>query len=88
MAFADRDFYYGDPRFSTQQPMKGLLSKDYAKQRASEMLWDKNNPTIGPGDPYPFEGKTNPFSELIKKRNTLIDSGLNKISSPVPVHDN
>src|SRR5438309_7171867 len=43
LAFADRDFYYGDPRFG-QQPMKGLLSKEYAKQRASLIQYDKNNP--------------------------------------------
>jgi gamma-glutamyltranspeptidase/glutathione hydrolase len=37
LSFADRDFYYGDPRFAVNQPMKGLLSKAYAKQRASEI---------------------------------------------------
>src|SRR3984885_5948330 len=37
MAFADRDFYYGDPNFSTDQPMKGLLSKEYAKVRAGQI---------------------------------------------------
>ena len=34
LAFADRDFYYGDPYFSPEEPMKGLLSKEYAKERA------------------------------------------------------
>src|SRR5215831_4727964 len=34
LAFADRDFYYGDPYFPPQEPIKGLLSKDYAKERA------------------------------------------------------
>src|SRR6476620_7709303 len=33
LAFADRDFYYGDPYFAPAEPIKGLLSKDYAKQR-------------------------------------------------------
>jgi gamma-glutamyltranspeptidase/glutathione hydrolase len=28
LAFADRDFYYGDPAFPPDEPMKGLLSKD------------------------------------------------------------
>ena len=27
LAFADRDFYYGDPAFEPKSPMKGLLSK-------------------------------------------------------------
>ena len=34
LAFADRDFYYGDPYFPPEEPIEGLLSKDYAKQRA------------------------------------------------------
>jgi gamma-glutamyltranspeptidase / glutathione hydrolase len=33
MAFADRDFYYGDPYFPPEEPMKGLLSKEYARER-------------------------------------------------------
>ena len=32
LAFADRDFYYGDPAFGPEEPMKGLLSKEYAKE--------------------------------------------------------
>ena len=35
LAFADRDFYYGDPYFPPEEPVRGLLSKEYAKQRAS-----------------------------------------------------
>jgi len=68
LAFADRDFYYGDPAFAKDmQPMKGLLSKEYAKERAKFMKTDMNDPKIGPGDPYSFEGKTNPFLDLLKK---------------------
>ena len=62
LAFADRDFYYGDPYFPPQEPIQGLLNKDYAKQRASLINFEKNNPAAGPGDPYPYEGKTNPYS--------------------------
>src|SRR6267143_7168938 len=61
LAFADRDFYYGDPAFAPDEPIKGLLSKEYAKQRAATITFDKNNPKAGPGDPYPFEGKQNPY---------------------------
>jgi len=68
LAFADRDFYYGDPYFAKDQPMKGLLSKEYAKERAKLIRADKNDPKIGPGDPYPFEGKTNPFIHLMRQR--------------------
>ncbi len=61
MAFADRDFYYGDPAFAPGQPMKGLLSKEYAKQRYAQINWARNDANVKPGDPYPFEGRTNPM---------------------------
>jgi gamma-glutamyltranspeptidase/glutathione hydrolase len=92
MAFADRDFYYGDPYFPPQEPMKGLLSKEYAKQRAGQIKWDMNDANIGPGDPYPFEGKTNPYTELLKKRSKMISNdNLNFIpaqDSVVSFNDN
>ncbi len=65
MAFADRDFYYGDPYFAPEEPIKGLLSKEYARQRALQINPDKNDPNIKPGDPYPFENKTNPYNDLL-----------------------
>jgi gamma-glutamyltranspeptidase / glutathione hydrolase len=71
LAFADRDFYYGDPYVNEGQPMKGLLSKDYAKARAALIQPDHNDPAIAPGDPYPFEGRTNPFADLLKERAKL-----------------
>ena len=61
LAYADRDFYYGDPYFPPEEPIKGLLSKDYAKARAALVSADANDPSIGPGDPYPFQGETNPW---------------------------
>jgi len=66
LAFADRDFYYGDPAF-VQSPMKGLLSKEYAKERA-KLIESVNNPTIGAGDPYPFQGGSNPYLNLLTKK--------------------
>jgi gamma-glutamyltranspeptidase/glutathione hydrolase len=66
LAFADRDFYYGDPAFAPEEPMKGLLSKEYAKERIKLIDWEKNDPKVLPGDPYPFEGKTNPYTQQIK----------------------
>lgn len=84
LAFADRDFYYGDPHFSTNQPMKGLLSKEYAKQRAGLITYDKNNVNIGPGDPFPFEGKTNPYLNLLKQRGYELDTTKRNFA---PTHD-
>jgi gamma-glutamyltranspeptidase / glutathione hydrolase len=65
LAFADRDFYYGDPAF-VKSPMKGLLSKEYAKERA-KLIGDRNDPNITAGDPYPFQGETNPYLDLLNK---------------------
>ncbi|MBE0594764.1 MAG: gamma-glutamyltransferase, partial [Gemmatimonadales bacterium] len=61
LAFADRDFYYGDPYFPPEEPIDGLLSKEYAKQRAQQIDWQHNDANARPGDPYPFQGGTNPF---------------------------
>lgn len=67
LAFADRDFYYGDPAFAPDEPMTGLLSKEYARSRYAQMRRDRNDPAIKPGDPYPFQGETNPFRDLLDK---------------------
>lgn len=67
LAFADRDFYYGDIYVPPEEPLRALLSKDYAKERAKLIDWHKNNPDIRPGDPYAFEGKGNPYGALLKK---------------------
>jgi gamma-glutamyltranspeptidase/glutathione hydrolase len=85
MAFADRDFYYGDPSFHPDIPIKGLLDKAYARQRASEMWSGRNNPSVGPGDPYPFEGKVNPYRHLLKKRGFDITPARER--DFVPRHD-
>jgi len=68
LAFADRDFYYGDPYFPPAEPRAGLLSKEYAKARAATIRMDRNDVTAGPGDPYPFQGGTNPFADLLAKQ--------------------
>ncbi|MDT7688509.1 MAG: gamma-glutamyltranspeptidase / glutathione hydrolase [Acidobacteriota bacterium] len=70
MAFADRDFYYGDPYFPPDEPIAGLLSKEYAKQRAAKMNQQRNDPSVAPGDPYPFQGQTNPYRSLLDKWDT------------------
>lgn len=67
LAFADRDFYYGDPYFPPEEPMQGLLSKEYAKERAKLINPAKNLTPALPGDPYPFEGKTNPFTNYLQQ---------------------
>ncbi len=79
LAFADRDFYYGDPYFPPEEPVKGLLSKDYAKVRFNQIDWERNDPTVGPGDPYPFQGSTNPYRHLLDawgRRSSAADAAL------------
>lgn len=67
MTFADRDFYYGDPYVPPVEPIEGLLSKSYADHRRSQIDWQRNNPDVKPGDPYPFQGDENPYLDLLEK---------------------
>jgi gamma-glutamyltranspeptidase/glutathione hydrolase len=67
LAFADRDFYYGDPYFPPEEPIKGLLSKEYAKTRFKQINWKANDPSAKPGDPYPYEDKKNPYLHYLEE---------------------
>lgn len=88
LTFADRDFYYGDPAFNTNAAIKGLLSKDYAKARAKQINTAQNDANAGPGDPYPYMGKTNPYLHLLQGRSLLTDtSSGRKPGGFVPKHD-
>ena len=82
LAFADRDFYYGDPAFAPDEPIKGLLSKEYAKERSKTINWEMNDAKAGPGDPYPFEGKQNPYTDLLKSWGNTQASNFN-FSNPL-----
>lgn len=84
LAFADRDFYYGDPYANAQSPIKGLLSKGYAKQRSTLIHEEMNDPKIGPGNPYAFEGKANPYIKLLKNRGYEMDTAKRNFA---PKHD-
>ena len=54
LAFADREQFYGDPKFSTL-PIDGLLSKEYAKARATLIDGAIAMPEMPePGDPWKF----------------------------------
>lgn len=87
LAFADRDFYYGDPAF-VQTPIQGLLSKAYAKERAALINANHNVANVLPGNPYQYENKTNPFEKLLKQRALLTDTTRGKTPADfVPKHD-
>ena len=67
LTFADRDFYYGDPYVPPAEPIQGLLSKRYAEHRRAQINWRRNDPNVKPGDPYPFQGDENPYTELLER---------------------
>jgi len=67
LAYADRDFYYGDPYFPPAEPVRGLLSKEYARTRFSQINWERNDPNVKPGDPYPFQNGQNPLADLLRR---------------------
>ena len=72
LAFADRDFYYGDPDFPPEEPVAGLLSKDYAKQRfAGDAPRRATTPTCGPATPTRSRAATNPFQALLDAWRTV-----------------
>ena len=51
LALADRDEYYGDPKF-TKVPMQQLLSDEYTKMRRQLIDPKKASVELRPGDPY------------------------------------
>lgn len=64
LAYADRTRYIGDPDV-VRVPLAGLLSKQYARERAALISRDRalGVPDIAPGDPWRHEGtETTHFS--------------------------
>ena len=66
LAFADRDFYYGDPNTDPVEPIEGLLSKKYAKERYEQINWQQNDHQAKPGNPYLFQPGDHPFPDLLE----------------------
>ena len=82
LAFADRDFYYGDPSFPPEEPRRGLLSKEYAKARAATIRMDRNDAKAGPGDPYPYQGAKNPYAGVLEKqRRAALDEAPDELTA-------
>ncbi len=79
--FADRDFYYGDPYFPPAEPVKGLLSKEYAQSRLKHINWQHNNPDVQPGDPYPYQGGKNPYLHYLQNWHTRSPGDDKKMGS-------
>ncbi len=81
-AFADRDFYYGDPYFPPEEPLEGLLSREYAASRMADIDWTRNDPDVRPGDPYPFMNAENPFTSYLEAWTTTGGEGDSGPVSP------
>ena len=71
LAYADRDTYYGDPRFS-KIPAEKLLSKEYGAERA-KLITDKASLDFRPGEVVPNPPK-HPFYARIT--NQPVDPAL------------
>jgi gamma-glutamyltranspeptidase/glutathione hydrolase len=86
LAFADRDFYYGDPYFPPAEPIAGLLSKEYARNRAASIQWSRNDPRVAPGDPYPYQGERNPFTDLLERWHPRIEMSPTQANLLEPIN--
>ena len=61
LAFADRDFYYGDTVLPARGADRGpALEGVRARARASSIDRRANDPNVKPGDPIPFQGDEEP----------------------------
>ena len=56
LAYADRDSYYADPAF-VQVPGEGLLSKEYARERAKLIDRAHASRSYIAGDPLPYDSR-------------------------------
>ena len=75
-AFADRAHYLGDSDFSSV-PVRGLISKEYARKRRAEINPDRATlaTDLGPGDPLPFETEdTTHFSVVDREGNAVANT--------------
>jgi gamma-glutamyltranspeptidase/glutathione hydrolase len=84
LAYADLARYNADPRFA-KVPVKGLLSKDYAKERAQHIDPAKANCEVSPGTPATSE--TTYLSVVDREGNivSLIQSNYASFGSGITV---
>jgi gamma-glutamyltranspeptidase/glutathione hydrolase len=84
LAYADVLRYIADPR-AQKLPVAGLLSKDYAKQRAQKIDSDKANCDVAPGEPALSCGDTIYLSVVDRDGNmvSLIQSNFENFGSGI-----
>jgi gamma-glutamyltranspeptidase/glutathione hydrolase len=61
LAYADRDTYYADPAF-VATPAEGLLSKEYARERAALIDPNRASTSYVAGDPLPYDSTVHEWS--------------------------
>jgi gamma-glutamyltranspeptidase/glutathione hydrolase len=83
LAYADLEHYNADPRFA-KVPVKGLLSKDYAKTRARLIDWNRANCDVAYGAP---ESETTYLTAVDREGNivSLIQSNYETFGSGITV---
>jgi gamma-glutamyltranspeptidase/glutathione hydrolase len=87
LAYADRDFYYGDVYAPPEEPVAGLLSRDYARDRAKLVDPARNDAKASPGDPYPYQGGKNPWLDLLKRWHEPRKKGPASGGTPMAAND-
>jgi len=87
LAYADRDFYYGDAYAPPEEPVLGLLSKDYARDRAKLVDPARNDASAAPGDPYPYQRTKNPWLDLLKRWHEPRKKGPGTGGTPMAAND-
>jgi gamma-glutamyltranspeptidase/glutathione hydrolase len=75
LAYADRDSYYADPEF-VDVPMKGLLSKEYAKERAALIDLAQASADFRGGDPTKFDPDVSNWPYWVAGRDAETDAGV------------
>jgi gamma-glutamyltranspeptidase/glutathione hydrolase len=87
LAYADRDTYYADPAF-VDVPAEGLLSKEYAKQRAKLIDPHHASRSFIAGDPLPFDSRVKQWNywkadikDAVTQRAQLEPSAADRLSS-------
>jgi gamma-glutamyltranspeptidase / glutathione hydrolase len=83
LAYADMHRYVADPKFS-KVPVEGMLSKEYASQRAKLIDASKANCSVSPGEPaFPTTGDTTYLTVVDRDGNmvSLIQSNFAEFGS-------
>jgi gamma-glutamyltranspeptidase / glutathione hydrolase len=82
LAFADRDFYYGDPLSAPRSPSGPALEGVRAAPRRRHQPRPERRRRARPGDPYPFQRGTNPFREYLDAWRTTGSWGASAERAP------